>query len=108
MQTSSSPVIFVCDHTHECWLGNTVAVRSGPSRTRSPPATGSSCSAGTPCSAITRTVSYEPTTVAPVFRAIVSAPQRWSKWEWPTRIQSARSTSAAVSPTGGAAGTRSR
>ena len=108
MQTSSASVIFVCDHTHECWLGNAVTVTSGASWTRSPPATGSSCSRGTPCSRMTRTVSYEPRTFAPVFRAIVSAPQRWSKCEWPTTIQSARSTSPVVRPTVGAEGTRSR
>ena len=48
---------------------------------------------------ITRIVSYEPMTVAPVRRAMRSAPHRWSKWEWPTTIQSARSMSSAL--TGG-------
>src|SRR5437879_157442 len=104
MQTSSASVIFVCDHTHECWLGNAVTVTSGASRTRSPPAMGSSCSLGTPCSCMTRTVSYEPRIFAQVFRAIVSAPQRWSKCEWPTTTQSARSTSRVVRPTAGADG----
>src|SRR5581483_5673767 len=74
---------------------------------RSPPATGRSRLIGTPCCSMTRTVSKEPTIVAPVRRTIRSAPQRWSKWEWPTRIQSARSTSSAVRPVPGACGTRS-
>ena len=45
--------------------------------------------------------------MAPVLRAIVSAPHRWSKCEWPTSTKSARSTSAVPMPTGGAPGTRS-
>ena len=63
-------------HTHEWSDGYTLTITSSDRRTGSPPATGRSCPSGTPCSAITRTVSYEPTIVAPVFaRDALRAPQ---------------------------------
>ena len=54
-QTSSLGTIAVCDHTQLCWLGSTATVTSAARRMRSPPATGTSRSAGMPASSITRT-----------------------------------------------------
>ena len=58
---------------------------------------------------MTRTVSWLPMIVAPVRWAMRSAPQRWSKCEWPTTIQSAAVMSSARSGGFGPAapGTRS-
>ncbi len=56
-QTSPDWVIWVCDHTHECWLGYTDTNTPWPRSMRSPPATQIMRSTGTPACSMTRTVS---------------------------------------------------
>ena len=59
---------------HECSAGSTRTVVAGPQWTVSPPVTTSSCSSGTPLARRQRADSGEATTVAPVVRAMASAP----------------------------------
>ena len=94
---------------HEWRLGSTLARTPPGNSTRSPAATATSWSVGTPAFSMRpHGLVRPPRSERPSGVAIVDAPKRWSKWECPMRTASAASTSALDSPFGGASATRSR
>ena len=59
---------------HECRAGSTRTEAAGPQSTVSPPVTRRICSSPIPSRRSTRALSGEPTTTAPVERAMAAAP----------------------------------